>query len=286
MSADRLDARITCTTCPHACRLGPGEIGRCRSRGLRDGWVDMLGYGRITSLALDPVEKKPFAEWMPSKLLLSFGSYGCNMSCPFCQNHQISQVGEGEVAYHDMPPGKLVEYALSARECNERVVGIAHTYNEPLINWEYIVDVSMLAHRVGLLSAIVSNGYANADVVRRIAPSVDAANIDLKGFTEDFYRWCGGDLATVRQTIQILAAQRSCHLEVTCLIVLGHNDSPDEMRALSSWLASVDPDIPLHVTRCFPRWKMLGDDPTPRELVFELADVAREQLGHVYVGNV
>ena len=277
---------MTCPTCPHACSLGPGEVGRCRARGWRDGEVRPLAYGHITSFALDPVEKKPFAEWMGGKLLLSVGSYGCNLHCPFCQNHHISQVGVADVEYHEISPGKLVEYALSTRSGDDRGVGIAHTYNEPLINWEYVADTGMLAHRVGLMNVIVSNGYASAEVVRKAAPLIDAANIDLKGFSDEYYRWCGGDLDTVQKTIEILAAQPNCHLEVTCLIVEGKNDTPDEMRALSTWLAGVDPSMVLHVTRCFPRWKMQEARPTPRETVFELAEVAREALGHVYVGNV
>lgn len=286
MSATQRQTRVTCGTCPHACSLGPGEVGRCRSRGWRDGQIRPLAYGRITSFALDPVEKKPLANWMPGKLLLSAGSYGCNLSCPFCQNHEISQAGEGDIGYHDIPPGMLVEYATTARTRDERVVGIAHTYNEPLINWEYVGDVGLLAHRVGLYNVLVSNGYANAQVVRQIAPLVDAANIDLKSFSDEYYRWCGGDLTTVQQTIEILAAEPTCHLEVTCLIVAGRNDSPDEMRQLSAWLASVDPSITLHVTRCFPQWKMLGAEPTSRETVFALAEVAREQLPNVRIGNV
>lgn len=286
MNAARVESRIVCTTCPHACKLGPGEVGFCRSRGWRDGQIRPLAYGHITSYALDPVEKKPLAEWMSGKQLLSVGSYGCNLRCPFCQNHQISQVGADDIDYYEIPPGQLVDYALASHMRDDRVIGVAHTYNEPLLNAEYVADTGMLAHRVGLMNVIVSNGYANPEVVHRVAPLVDAANIDLKGFTEDYYRWCGGDLATVQQTIRILAAQSTCHLEVTCLIVEGKNDSPSEMRALSSWLASVDSSIVLHVTRCFPQWKMQGARPTPRETVFELADVAREALGHVYVGNV
>ena len=277
--------RRTCTTCPHACRLSEGEVGRCRARGVRDGQVRALSYGRITALALDPVEKKPFARWNPGKLLLSAGSYGCNMRCPFCQNHEIAQQGADEIPWRQMAPGVLVEMADMARQNDPRVIGIAHTYNEPLVAWEYVGDAGMLAHRLGLANTLVSNGQANERVVNNLAPLIDAANIDLKGFTDEYYRWCGGSLACAQATIERLAAEPGCHLEVTCLVVGGHNDTPEEMRALSGWLASVDPDITLHVTRCFPRWRMAGGYPTPVETVYALADVAREALPHVYTGN-
>lgn len=276
--------RVTCEVCPHACQLGPSQVGRCRARGRRGHSVEALSYGRITSLALDPVEKKPLAFWKSGGLLLSAGSYGCNLSCPFCQNHEIAQVGADEVPWRFVSPDELVAMTAAAREREPRVVGIAHTYNEPLTQWEYVRDVGLLAKDAGLCNVLVSNGCANAQVVDALAPLIDAANIDLKGFTQTYYDWCGGSLQTVQGCIERLAAEPGCHLEVTCLIVPGHNDSPQEMRALAGWLAHVDPGIVLHVTRYFPRWKMVGQ-PTPVKVVYGLADVAREQLGRVVVGN-
>lgn len=275
---------VTCTTCPHACRLGPGQVGRCRARGWRDGAVEPLSYGRITSLAIDPVEKKPLARWQPGRMLLSVGSYGCNLHCPFCQNHEIAQAGENDVAWRHLSPGDLVALTREARERDARVIGIAYTYNEPLVAWEYVRDAGTLAHEAGLANVLVSNGCANAQVIDELAPLVDAANIDLKGFTEEFYRWVGGDLATVRQTIERLASEPGCHLEVTTLVIPGRNDSPEEMRALSGWLASVDAEITLHVTRYFPNFRLTAPA-TPVEQVYALADIAREALPHVFVGN-
>ena len=285
MSTLRSARKARCAVCPHECALGEGDIGRCRARGWIDGRVDSLSYGRITSLALDPVEKKPLARWKPGKFLLSAGSYGCNLSCPFCQNHGIAQAGEHDVEWMTMPPGKLVEYAAELRQRDARVVGIAHTYNEPLVSWEYVDHVGILAHRLGLDNVLVSNGYANPQFIGYVAPVIDAANIDLKGFTDEYYRWCGGDLGTVQATIRRLAAEPGCHLEVSCLIVPGHNDDPAEMHALASWLAGVDPDITLHVTRFFPRWKMEDAKPTPVDTVYALADIAREHLPYVFTGN-
>ena len=276
---------MICETCPHRCDIGPGQVGRCRARGWREGTVAPLSYGRVTSLAMDPVEKKPLARWMPGHWLLSVGSYGCNLRCPFCQNHSIAQVGAREVAWREIAPDELVALTAEARERDTRVAGIAHTYNEPLVAWEYVRDVGELAHEADLANVLVSNGCAQPWVIDELAPLVNAANIDLKGFTEDYYRWCGGDLTTVRECIERLAAEPGCHLEVTCLVVPDHNDSPDEMRALAGWLASVGPDITLHVTRYFPRWRMEGGQPTPIATVYALADVARESLPHVVVGN-
>lgn len=278
---------MICNVCPHACHLGPCGVGRCRARGERAGQSVPLSYGRLTSLALDPVEKKPLARWKPGHYLLSVGSYGCNLRCPFCQNHGIAQVGADEVAWRTVSPQELVTLCQDARARNPLVAGIAHTYNEPLVVWEYVRDVGLLAHEAGLANTLVSNGCAQAWVIDALAPLVDAANIDLKGFTEEYYRWCGAGpqgLATVRACIERLAAEPSCHLEVTCLVVPGRNDSPSEMRALSEWLASVDPDITLHVTRYFPRWQ-LHDNPTPLATVYDLAAIAREALPHVLTGN-
>lgn len=278
------EGRAACNVCPHGCLLAKGQVGLCRARGWRNGVVAPLSYGRLTSVALDPVEKKPLAQWMSGHYLLSVGSYGCNLRCPFCQNHEIAQAGEEDVPWRYVAPDELVGIALDMRERNPRVAGIAHTYNEPLVSWEYVRDVGVLAHEVGLANTLVSNGCAEPWVIDELAPLVDAANVDLKGFSDQYYHWCGGKLSAVQECIRRLAAEPGCHLEVTCLVVPGRNDSPDEMRALAAWLASVDPDITLHVTRYFPRWK-LQTPATPVRTVYELADVAREQLPHVVVGN-
>ncbi len=276
---------MRCTTCPHGCELTEGSLGRCRARGLRDGAVVPLSYGRLTSVALDPVEKKPLAHWNPGSYVLSVGSYGCNLRCPFCQNHTIAQAGATDVRWEYVAPDELVALTLETRTRHPRTIGIAHTYNEPLVAWEYVRDVGVLAHEAGLANVLVSNGCANAQVVDELAPLVDAANIDLKGFTDEYYRWCGGNLSAVKACIERLAAEPGCHLEVTCLVVPGHNDSPAHMRELATWLAGVDPGITLHVTRFFPRWKMADAAPTPVHVVYELADVAREALPHVLTGN-
>ncbi len=278
-------ARLTCPVCPRACRLAPGQAGACRTRVATDAAVIPKAYGRLTSLALDPVEKKPLACWHPGSYLLSVGSYGCNFHCPFCQNWQISQVGAYDVPWQEVSPKELVALTLREHARDPHVIGIAHTYNEPLVCWEYVRDVGRLAHEVGLANVLVSNGCANAQVIDVLAPLIDAANIDLKTFDPKVYQSYGGELATVKETIRRLGAEPSCHLEVTTLIVPGVNDSEEEVRAIANWLAGVDPKVVLHVTRFFPRWHMQDRPPTPVDQVYHLADIAREHLDQVFVGN-
>ena len=278
----------TCDACPRHCKLEEGALGYCHARRCQDGRVLPDNYGRLTSIALDPIQKKPIARWMQGSTVLSVGSYGCNLRCPFCQNWQISQSGEGDVPWREVSPQELVRMALDARREQEAaggcMAGIAYTYNEPLVGWEYV----QLAHEAGLANVLVSNGCATPQVIATLAPLVDAANIDLKSFSPAFYNACGapaGALDAVRHTIEVLAAEPGCHLEVTMLVVPGMNDTDAHMRSLSRWLASVDRGVVLHVTRFFPRWHMSDARPTDVQLVYHLADVAREELDCVLVGN-
>ena len=263
-------------------------MGFCRARRNVDGHIVAQNYGRATSLALDPIEKKPIARWRSGGTVLSVGSYGCNLRCPFCQNWQISQAESGDVAWRYVSPHELVDLAARERRRDPRMVGLAFTYNEPLIGWEYVRDCAKLARDSDLACVLVSNGCASESVVRALAPLTDAANIDLKSFSPAFYNACGapaGALDAVRHTIEVLAAEPGCHLEVTMLVVPGMNDTDAHMRSLSRWLASVDRGVVLHVTRFFPRWHMSDARPTDVQLVYHLADVAREELDCVLVGN-
>ncbi|MBR1587211.1 MAG: AmmeMemoRadiSam system radical SAM enzyme [Kiritimatiellae bacterium] len=274
--------RIVCETCPRHCRLADGEFGACRARRAEGGRVVCANYGRITSLALDPIEKKPLAFFRPGRPVLSIGSYGCNLRCPFCQNDGISQHG-GEVMAERMTPIMLAD--LAQRLARERGnIGIAYTYNEPLVGWEFVRDCALEVRNCGLCNAIVSNGMAEQSVVEGLAPLVDAANIDLKGPSQDFYDWTGGSFRTVCRTIEILHAA-GCHVEVTTLVVPGRNDKDADIDSIATFLASISPDIPLHVTRFFPRFRLLDVPPTPVATVRRLADVARTRLRRVLVGN-
>ena len=274
--------RIVCETCPRHCRLADGEFGACRARRAEGGRVVCANYGRITSLALDPIEKKPLAFFRPGRPVLSIGSYGCNLRCPFCQNDGISQHG-GEVMAERMTPIMLAD--LAQRLARERGnIGIAYTYNEPLVGWEFVRDCALEVRNCGLCNAIVSNGMAEQSVVEGLAPLVDAANIDLKGPSQDFYDWTGGSFRTVCRTIEILHAA-GCHVEVTTLVVPGRNDKDADIDSIATFLASISPDIPLHVTRFFPRFRLLDVPPTPVATVRRLADVARTRLRRVLAGN-
>lgn len=280
-----MSSSATCDVCWRHCVIPEGGTGFCRARTCREGRIVAENYGRLTSVAIDPVEKKPLAEWHPGSRVLSVGSYGCNMRCPFCQNFEISQEGAGGLRWREVSPQELVDLALDCAERDSGVIGIAYTYNEPLVGWEYVRDCSMLAHKAGLANVLVSNGCASAQVIEALAPFVDAANIDLKCFSAEGYRDLGGSLEEVRHTIAVLGTSETCHLEVTTLAVPGISDSEDAMRKEAAWLASVSEKIVLHVTRFFPRWHMTDAQPTPVATVMRLADVAREYLPHVHVGN-
>ena len=274
----------TCDVCPHACSIKDGGLGRCRTRRGDGASVVSENYGRITSLALDPIEKKPIARFMPGTTVLSLGSYGCNMNCPFCQNASIAQVGAKDVSWREVTPAEIVDTALGL--VNRRCVGIAYTYNEPLVSWEFARDTAQLAHERGLINVLVSNGMANPHVVEAIAPLIDAANIDLKCFTAQGYRSLGGNLETVMHTIEHLANTSTCHLEVTTLVVPGLSDDEGHMNDMAAWIASLDPAIPYHLTRFFPQHRMRDARPTPIETLRRLADIARTHLDDVMLGNV
>ncbi|MBE8953124.1 MAG: AmmeMemoRadiSam system radical SAM enzyme [Quinella sp. 1Q7] len=273
-------SKLVCEICPHHCRLDVGEIGRCRAR-FNDGEkIFALNYGRLTSIALDPIEKKPLYRFFPGSRILSVGSFGCNLNCPFCQNHEISMADANFPTRH-VTPEELA--ALAQELVPKKNIGVAFTYNEPFISYEFVRDTSNLLKAVGLKSVLVTNGTVAPAALKKILPLIDAMNIDLKGFSREIYSTLGGDFETVRRTIE-LAAQ-SCHVEVTTLIVPTMNDSPADMDAEASWLASLSKDIPLHISRFFPRYKVTHLPPTPVEKIYELVAVARRHLNFVYPGN-
>ncbi len=281
----KTEARATCGTCPHRCSLLPGQLGRCRARRNVGGVVTCANYGRVTSCALDPVEKKPLAMWRPGSFVLSVGSYGCNMRCPFCQNHGIAAVGEDGVAWEYVPPEELVGLARRLRAEDPRVTGLAFTYNEPLVGWEYVRDCAALARREGFANVLVSNGLACEPVVREVAGLVDAANIDVKTPSAEAYRDLGGDLETTWATLGILAGTPGCHVEATMLMVPGISASADDVEATARRLAALDRGIPLHLSRFFPCHRMTHAQPTPVADVYRAAEVARRHLSHVFTGN-
>jgi Pyruvate-formate lyase-activating enzyme len=270
--------RIKCTLCPHYCLLSDGQTGLCGARKNTGGSLSAENYGRITSIALDPIEKKPLYRFYPHSKILSVGSFGCNMKCEFCQNYEISQF-KAESEYFS--PEKLVETVLKT----PRNLGVAFTYNEPLIGLEYILDCIPLLKRANMKVVLVSNGMINEGPLEELLyAGTDAWNIDLKSFNSAFYKNHGGDLETVKRTVERVA--RAAHVEVTTLIIPGENDSEQEISALSLWLSSISKQIPLHLSRFFPRYKMTDKETTDVEKLFKLHEIARENLEYVYVGNI
>lgn len=280
MTENRKDNAVECDVCFHRCTLKEGQTGFCRARKNENGRIIDENYGCISSAALDPIEKKPLAYFYPGSKILSVGSYGCNLRCPFCQNHEIAQQDLRNQC-EKVTPQQLVDKAIELKPYGN--IGIAFTYNEPMISWEFIRDTAKLAHENGLKVVVVTNGTATVETLEKILPYVDAFNVDLKGYTQDYYDWLHGDLETVKKFIE--TAAKKSHVEVTTLVVPGRNDSEEEMDALASFLASVDPDIPLHITRYFPRWKE-KEDPTPVATLKKLEETATKHLNRVRIGNV
>ncbi len=274
--------RVVCPVCPHHCALREGAVGRCRARKCVGGKITCINYGKITSLALDPIEKKPLYYFYPGSRIVSVGSFGCNLSCPFCQNHEIAAAGAREARYaRDMMPEEICEIAEETRDRGN--IGVAYTYNEALVGYEFVRDTAKLVHEAGMKNVLVTNGTAELPILEELLPYIDAMNIDLKAFRPELYKWLGGDLQTVMNFIT-RAAQES-HVELTSLIVPGKNDSLEDMEREAAWIAGIDPDIPLHITRYFPRHRM-AEPPTRISLMRELKGVAERHLNRVLLGNV
>ena len=282
-----------CEVCFRHCRLGEGQRGFCGGRVCEGGRVVPLNYGRVTSMALDPIEKKPLSRFHPGSMILSVGSFGCNLRCPFCQNYGISWSDEAMSCGDScgrVSPRELAATAEYYR--SEGNIGAAFTYNEPLIGWEYVRDAARLIHEAGMVNVLVSNGTAEPAILEELLPYIDAMNIDLKSFSEECYRkTLGGDLGAVKRFIA--RAVQSCHVELTTLIVPGLNDDEEELRRMTEWIASltdaegkeIGRGIPLHISRFFPRYKMNDRPPTKTQLIYRFAEIAREQLEYVYTGN-
>ena len=283
-----------CNVCFRHCELHDGQTGPCGARAAVSGRVEPLYYGRISSLALDPIEKKPLKQFHPGKMILSVGSLGCNLRCPFCQNHEIAQ-REGNrdftIQTECMSPERLAD--LATYYLPSKNIGVAYTYNEPLVCWEYVRDTAKLVHKNRMLNVMVTNGTANLEILSQLLPYIDAMNIDLKGFTDRYYKEVlGGDRQTVMNFIQ--EAVKRCHVELTTLIVPGENDNVDEMLALSEWVAGLKNvqggkqgrEIPLHISRFFPRHRMTARSPTDINTLYSLVQAAQKHLLYVYPGNV
>ena len=276
-----------CKVCFRHCEIKEGGLGFCKARTCQDGKVIPYNYGKITSLALDPIEKKPLRRFYPGSKIISVGSFGCNIRCPFCQNSEISWSDEvplmaKQAAY--LSPEELVKIALKYQDYGN--IGVAYTYNEPLVGYEYVRDCAKLVKEAGMKNVLVSNGTAELSVLEEIIPYIDAMNIDFKGFTDEYYT--GLLKGNRRQVMEFIEeAVKHCHVELTTLIIPGENDSVEEMREISKWIAYLEHgrNIPLHISRFFPCFHMTDREATDVKKVYELAEVAREQLEYVYTGN-
>ena len=283
-----------CEVCFRHCEIKEGESGFCMARTCKDGKVVAGNYGQVTSIALDPIEKKPLYRFHPGERIISVGSYGCNLRCPFCQNDSISwsdEVAETAGKAQYISPEELVKIAVNYAQKGQNC-GIAYTYNEPLIGYEYVRDCAKLAHKAGLVNVLVSNGTAETAVLEEILPWIDAMNIDLKGFTENYYnKTLGGNINLTKTFIE--RAVKDCHVELTTLIVPGENDSDEEMINICKWISSlknadgktIGQDIPFHISRFFPRFHMQDRNATDVAHIYHLKDVAGEYLNFVYTGN-
>ena len=274
-----------CKVCFRHCDIKEGGRGFCGARTYQGGEVIASNYGKVTSLALDPIEKKPLNRFHPGSYIISVGSYGCNLSCPFCQNNEISwprNILRMEKSAEYLAPDDLANLAYKYR--NQGNIGVAFTYNEPLVGYEYVRDTARLVHHKGMKNVLVTNGTASLEVLEELKPYMDAMNIDLKGFTDHYYsEVLGGSRQMTMAFIE--EAVKFCHVELTTLIVPGENDSEEEIREMTEWIAGLDEEIPLHISRFFPRFNMTDRDATDVGLIYRLADVARERLKYVYTGN-
>lgn len=276
-----MSEKVLCPICPIGCLLGPGQRGVCRARANMDGIIVAENYGRVTAIALDPIEKKPLKMYKPGSRILSVGSYGCNLRCSFCQNHNISMANE-TVGYTEMTPEMLAKEAARYKVMGN--IGLAYTYNEPLVGYEYVMDCANEIKKISMDNIVVTNGYINQAPFKKLLPLIDAFNIDLKAFNQSFYEKIGGDLETVKKTIALAAEQ--AHVEVTCLVIEGENDSEEEIRQMASWLASLRRDIPLHLSRFFPAYEMTEKKATGAGTLRRLAQVAGEYLDNIFMGNI
>ena len=277
------DGRIECQLCPHHCRMADGKTGLCRSRKNKGGVLVSEVYGKPCSLAIDPIEKKPLYHFHPGTTCLSMACTGCNFRCLNCQNYEISQVQPSEVDHYDLSPEAVVVLCLK-----HHCPGIAYTYTEPLTYLEYITDTARLAHKAGLWNILVTAGYVCQEPLNDLLPHLNAANIDLKSFSDDIYmKVSGGHLQPVLDTILAMHGA-GVWIELTNLIIPGVNDDRQMIRKMCRWIAANGlSDNPLHFSRFFPKYKMRNIPPTPLQTLKEAEQIALEEgIKYVYLGNV
>jgi pyruvate formate lyase activating enzyme len=269
--------KVQCLLCPHNCVISPGKTGICGVRINEGGKLFTTIYGEVTSVAMDPIEKKPLYHFHPGSGILSIGTRGCNLKCPYCQNWQISQDVNARTNF--FKPEEIIGMAVKNRS-----IGIAYTYSEPMIWFEYVMDCSKLAKGKGLKNVLVTNGYINREPLEKLLEYTDAMNIDLKTFREDTYKKVQkGGLSDVLETIRFSAEK--CHVELTTLIVTGINDTMAEMDDIIGWISGLDKNIPWHISRYHPNYKH-DAAATDIDFLLEVCDRAAKKLNYVYCGNI
>ena len=278
------DGRVQCDVCPRHCQLREGQRGVCFVRAAQNGKIVLTTYGRSSGFAIDPIEKKPLNHFLPGTSVLSFGTAGCNLTCQFCQNWHMSKAREMDLLAEAASPEEIAEAAVRSRTRS-----VAFTYNDPVIFWEYAVDVARECHARNIKTVAVTAGYICSGPREEFFAHMDAANVDLKAFTDEFYKkWCGGDLQTVLDTLVYLKRKTNVWVEITTLLIPGENDSDSEVRELSRWVAGeMGKDVPLHFTAFHPAWKMTDHPPTPPQTLVRARQIGLEcGLRYVYTGNV
>jgi len=270
---------IRCVLCPHHCRIKENKTGKCGVRLNIDGELFADGYGKVTSIALDPIEKKPLYHFHSGKKIVSIGGYGCNFHCRFCQNYGISQEYQNAKIEH-LTPEVIKQVARQA--VPDGNIGIAYTYNEPLIGYEFVSDCSALIKSAGLVNVLVTNGFINREPLENLLPMIDAMNVDIKGYLSRTYNEVGGTLEDVLSTIEM--SYDSCHVEVTTLVLPDENE--EDIEEIAKWLSKLDVNIPYHLSRSFPRYKYKNSHATPPETMYRLRDIAKKYLNNVYIGNM
>ena len=271
--------KIRCRLCPHNCVIGEGKYGICGTRTVQSGKLYTTIYGEVSAIAMDPIEKKPLYHFYPGSSILSIGTVGCSFKCPFCQNYHISQNPDYPTDFYS--PEDIVKIAL-----NKNSIGVAYTYSEPLIWYEYVYDTCIEARKRGLKNVFVTNGYINQKPLEDLLKYADAFNVDLKSFNKDFYRKVlKGKLEAVLETITEISKHAEIDLEITTLVIPGYNDSNEEMEKITDFIASLNVNIPYHLSAYYPAYKFTAP-PTPGETLERLKKIADKKLNYVYLGNV
>lgn len=274
--------QVRCLLCPTACLLKNGQTGNCGVRKAVDGDLYSTNYGYVAAAHWDPIEKKPLYHFYPGRSILSIGTYGCNFFCPFCQNWSLAR-GKPEQSANIFSPQEILT-ALQKEGGPEKTLGVAYTYNEPLVWYEFVFDTAQLLHKEGYKNVLVTNGYINSEPLSELLPFIDAMNIDMKAFNDTFYsKYCRGSRQAVIKTVEM--AVKNCHVELTCLLIPGLNDNADEQEEMARWLSNLNPDLVLHYSRYFPQYK-LDLPPTEPQVMEEMLAVAKKYLHYVYLGNI